>query len=44
MYIPGIGPMSIDYGLPLINPGDFGSENGYFTFGTGGLNGYGYGY
>ncbi len=44
MYIPGIGPMSIDYGLPLINPGNYGSENGYFTFGTGGLNGYGYGY
>lgn len=44
MYIPGIGPMSIDYGLPLINPGNYGSEHGYFTFGTGGLNGYGYGY
>jgi len=36
--------MSIDYGLPLINPGNYGSEHGYFTFGTGGLNGYGYGY
>ena len=44
LYIPGIGPMSVDYGLPLINPGDYGSEHGYFTFGTGGLNGYGYGY
>lgn len=44
MHIPGIGPMSIDYGLPLINPGNFGSENGYFTFGSGGLNAYGYGY
>ena len=41
--IPGIGPMSIDYGIPLINPGRYGSENGYFTFGAGGLNGmYGY--
>lgn len=41
--IPGIGPMSIDYGIPLINPGNYGSENGYFTFGAGGLNGmYGY--
>ena len=44
VHIPGIGPMSIDYGLPLINPGNYGSENGYFTFGTGGLNGYGHGY
>ena len=42
-YIPGIGPMSIDYGLPIINPGNCGSEHGYFTFGSGGLNGmYGY--
>jgi len=44
MYIPGIGPMSIDYGLPIINPGKYGSEHGYFTFGTGGMNMYGYGY
>ena len=44
MYIPGIGPMSVDYGIPILNPGDYGSEHGYFTFGTGGLNGYGYGY
>jgi outer membrane protein assembly factor BamA len=42
MYIPGIGPMSIDYGLPLTNTGDYGPDNGYFTFGTGGLNGYTY--
>lgn len=42
VYIPGIGPMSIDYGLPLINPGEYGSEHGYFTFGAGGLNGYNY--
>ena len=43
VYIPGIGPMSIDYGLPITNPGSYGSKNGYFTFGTGGLNGmYGY--
>lgn len=42
MYIPGIGPMSIDYGLPLINPGNYGSEHGYFTFGTGGMNTYNY--
>jgi hypothetical protein len=37
--------MSIDYGLPITNPGKNGSEHGYFTFGSGGLNGmYGYGY
>ena len=43
LYVPGIGPMSIDYGLPLINPGNYGSEHGYFTFGAGGMNGiYGY--
>ena len=45
LYIPGIGPMSIDYGIPITNPGKNGSEHGYFTFGSGGLNGmYGYGY
>ena len=43
VHIPGIGPMSIDYGLPIINPGDYGSKHGYFTFGSGGMNGmYGY--
>ena len=41
-FIPGLGPISVDYGLPLINPGDYGSTNGYFTFGTGGFNNYGY--
>ena len=45
MYIPGVGPISVDYGIPITNPGPNGSENGYFTFGTGGFNGmYGYGY
>ena len=45
MYIPGVGPISVDYGIPITNPGSNGSENGYFTFGTGGLNGlYGWGY
>ena len=44
IFIPGIGPMSIDYGIPITNPGNYGSEHGYFTFGTGGLNMYGYGY
>lgn len=43
IYIPGIGPISVDYGLPITNPGSYGSEHGYFTFGTGGMNGvYGY--
>ena len=44
MYVPGMGPISIDYGIPLTNPGINGSENGYFTFGAGGMNVYGYGY
>ena len=45
VYIPGIGPISVDYGLPITNPGAYGSDHGYFTFGTGGMNGvYGYGY
>ena len=37
VYIPGMGALSIDYGLPLTNPGDNGSKNGYFTFGVGDL-------
>ena len=44
LYVPGMGPVSVDYGLPLLNPGDSGSEHGYFTFGTGGMNMYGNGY
>lgn len=35
VYVPGMGPLSIDYGIPLINPGASGSKNGYFTFGVG---------
>lgn len=34
-YVPGMGPLSIDYGIPLTNPGSNGSKNGYFTFGVG---------
>ena len=34
-YIPGMGPLSIDYGIPLTNPGDNGNPHGYFTFGVG---------
>lgn len=34
VYIPGMGPLSVDYGIPLTNPGASGSR-GYFTFGVG---------
>ena len=34
LYVPGMGPLSIDYGIPLTNPGDNGNKNGYFTFGV----------
>lgn len=34
IYIPGMGPLSVDYGIPLTNPGNTGSK-GYFTFGVG---------
>lgn len=37
LYIPGMGPLSVDYGIPLTNPGDNGNSNGYFTFGVGDL-------
>lgn len=37
VFIPGMGPLSIDYGIPLTNPGSSGSRNGYFTFGVGDL-------
>ncbi len=35
LYVPGMGPLSIDYGIPLTNPGSNGSKHGYFTFGVG---------
>lgn len=35
LYIPGVGPLSVDYGIPLTNPGQYGSKGGYFTFGVG---------
>ncbi len=35
VYIPGMGPLSIDYGIPLTNSGRNGSDSGYFTFGVG---------
>lgn len=34
VYIPGMGPLSVDYGVPITNPGDNNSK-GYFTFGVG---------
>lgn len=34
VYIPGMGPLSVDYGIPIVNPGASGST-GYFTFGVG---------
>lgn len=37
VFVPGMGPLSIDYGIPLTNPGDNGSKHGYFTFGVGDL-------
>ena len=33
--MPGIGPLSVDYGFPLTNSGPNGSPHGYFTFGVG---------
>ncbi len=35
IYIPGLGPLSIDYGVPLTNPMGATRRNGYFTFGVG---------
>ena len=32
--IPGCGPISIDYGIPLTRTGDYNSSSGYFTFGS----------
>lgn len=37
LYIPGVGPLSVDYGIPITNPGQYGSKGGYFTFGVGDL-------
>ncbi len=37
LYIPGMGPLSIDYGIPFTPVGEHGAENGYFTFGVGDL-------
>lgn len=42
--IPGMGPISVDYGLPLTHVGEYNSKHGYFTFGTSGLYDDNYGY
>ena len=34
VFIPGMGPLSIDYGYPLTNVGD-GNKKGAFSFGVG---------
>ncbi|MCQ2957935.1 MAG: BamA/TamA family outer membrane protein [Candidatus Gastranaerophilales bacterium] len=31
-FVPGLGPLSLDYGIPLTNPGDGNSRAGQFTF------------
>lgn len=36
VYVPGVGPLSIDYGYPLTNVGS-GNSKGAFTFGIGDL-------
>lgn len=35
LYIPGVGPLSVDYGIPITPCGSYGNKNGYFTFGVG---------
>lgn len=37
LYIPGMGPLSVDYGIPFTNAGENGNQSGYFTFGVGDL-------
>lgn len=37
LYIPGMGPLSIDYGIPFTPVGANGTKAGYFTFGVGDL-------
>ncbi len=35
VFIPGLGPISLDYGIPLTNTGGANRSNGFFTFGMG---------
>ena len=37
VFIPSMGPVSIDYGIPITNSGKNGAKHGYFTFGVGDL-------
>jgi outer membrane protein insertion porin family len=40
IYIPGVGPISIDYAVPFTHVGAYNHRGGYFTFGTSGLYDY----
>ena len=35
VYVPGVGPLSIDYGIPLTHTGRYASKHGTFTFSAG---------
>lgn len=35
IFIPGIGPISLDYGIPVTNTGGIDRKKGFFTFGMG---------
>ncbi len=35
VFIPGLGPLSVDYGIPITDPKGVTSRSGYFTFGVG---------
>ncbi len=35
LFVPGMGPLSIDYGIPLTNAKGGSNSGGYFTFGVG---------
>lgn len=37
IYIPGVGPLSIDYALPFTHTGQYNPNGGFFTFGMAGL-------
>ena len=35
IFIPGLGPINLDYGIPITNTGSVGRKHGFFTFGMG---------
>lgn len=35
IFIPGLGPINLDYGIPLTNTGEIHRKHGFFTFGMG---------